>query len=226
MSKNASPRDKRAQRERKQRRAEIIAAADKLFLERGYDNATMDQVSQEAAFSKATVYNYFPTKDDLYIAVAAIAFQTMVDSFESALEEQGLEYSIQNLYGGFLRFVRNYPQYAKIIDHALLRIVLTNILTKEQKGQKLTKSEVEFRNQQERSLNLLVKAVDGTLKGKDYGKGKTTFDLSVALSTLVGGLATEVVTREQAGAQTKKQTEQQLKLILAMLDSGLRHLEE
>jgi len=60
--------DRRA-RERAQRAAEILAAARRVFLERGYAGATMDEVARAAQFSKPTLYQYFENKDALFFSL-------------------------------------------------------------------------------------------------------------------------------------------------------------
>jgi AcrR family transcriptional regulator len=51
---------------KKQRTRELIAAtARRLFVERGFDRVTVAEVAREAEVSEATVFNYFPTKEDL-----------------------------------------------------------------------------------------------------------------------------------------------------------------
>ena len=57
-------------RERKkiQRRAEIIAAAHRLFTERGYDATTVADIAAAADVAPRTVSLYFPTKQDIALA--------------------------------------------------------------------------------------------------------------------------------------------------------------
>lgn len=47
----------------------IIAAATRVFLNNGYQNASMDSISCEAGVAKQTLYNYFGNKDALFFAV-------------------------------------------------------------------------------------------------------------------------------------------------------------
>jgi AcrR family transcriptional regulator len=56
-------------RERKKQRAReaISKAAITLFLREGYDEVSVAQVAEAAEVSKATVFNYFPTKEDLVL---------------------------------------------------------------------------------------------------------------------------------------------------------------
>jgi AcrR family transcriptional regulator len=53
------------ERTRRRTRAEISAAAMRLFLERGFDAVTVAEVAAAARVSEKTVYNHFPTKAEL-----------------------------------------------------------------------------------------------------------------------------------------------------------------
>lgn len=51
---------------KEQTRRHIAATALRLFRERGFDKVTVAQVARTAQVSEATVFNYFPTKEDLF----------------------------------------------------------------------------------------------------------------------------------------------------------------
>ncbi len=51
------------------KRTAIIDAAAQAFMQDGYDNASMDRIAELAGASKRTVYNHFPSKEDLFQAV-------------------------------------------------------------------------------------------------------------------------------------------------------------
>jgi AcrR family transcriptional regulator len=53
-------------RERKKAatRERLLAAANELFVARGYDATTMDDIAARADVARATAFNYFPRKDD------------------------------------------------------------------------------------------------------------------------------------------------------------------
>jgi AcrR family transcriptional regulator len=67
------------ERKKHQTREAIAEAAWRLFLDRGFDDVTVAEVARAADVSEATVFNYFPTKEDL-------AYHRMED-FEDALLE-------------------------------------------------------------------------------------------------------------------------------------------
>ena len=50
-------------------REEVLAAARRVFLERGYAGASLDTIADEAGFSKGVVYSQFRSKGDLFLAL-------------------------------------------------------------------------------------------------------------------------------------------------------------
>jgi AcrR family transcriptional regulator len=65
------------ERKKQQTRRAIAEAAKRLFLERGFDQVSVAEVARAADVSEQTVFNYFPTKEDL-------VFERM-DTFEHEL---------------------------------------------------------------------------------------------------------------------------------------------
>jgi len=63
-----SPRLSRAE-QNDRNRALLLAAARRVFLERGYYTATLDQIADEAGFSKGAVYSRFASKADMFLAL-------------------------------------------------------------------------------------------------------------------------------------------------------------
>lgn len=54
------------------RREAIIEAAAKLFEEAGYEAASMNELAKRLGGSKATLYGYFPSKEELLVAVVQV----------------------------------------------------------------------------------------------------------------------------------------------------------
>ena len=54
---------------RSQRRAQLLRAAQDLFVEQGYHATVMDQIAERAGVSKPVLYQHFPGKLELYLAI-------------------------------------------------------------------------------------------------------------------------------------------------------------
>jgi AcrR family transcriptional regulator len=63
------------------RRAQILDAALTVFLEHGYDRATIDLVVQRASASKATIYSFFGGKEGLFEALVAESAERILAGF-------------------------------------------------------------------------------------------------------------------------------------------------
>jgi AcrR family transcriptional regulator len=60
----------RKERERERRRQQIIVAAKRVFSEKGFNRATMEDIAHEAELSPGTLYLYFKNKDELYASLS------------------------------------------------------------------------------------------------------------------------------------------------------------
>jgi AcrR family transcriptional regulator len=75
----------RREREKDVRREEIISAAETVFFKKGLAEATMDEIAEAAELSKGTLYLYYKSKEDLYIAVSLRGADILHDLFEKAI---------------------------------------------------------------------------------------------------------------------------------------------
>lgn len=81
-STGTAPRSTRGQK----RRVKILKAAADLFLEYGYGETSIDAIVERSGGSKATLYNYFPTKEDLFYSVVD---EIVSNRRDPALEVEG-----------------------------------------------------------------------------------------------------------------------------------------
>lgn len=79
----------RTERKKDERREKIIMAAEGLFLEKGFQNTTMNALAERADFTKKTVYSYFSSKEDLYYAVVSRWYETLLEEVKRVVGEEG-----------------------------------------------------------------------------------------------------------------------------------------
>ena len=71
------------------KREAILEAASHVFLESGFEGASMAEIAARVGGSKATLYGYFPSKEDLFIEVMHDAAKRHCDRIFAALENDG-----------------------------------------------------------------------------------------------------------------------------------------
>lgn len=80
----------RRERERRMRRRAMLDAARAVFAEKGYAQATLDEIADRAEFGKGTLYNYFDGgKQGLLFAVFEDVFGEIEDLIRTVFHEEG-----------------------------------------------------------------------------------------------------------------------------------------
>lgn len=99
----------------------IIDAAIELIAEVGYRNAKMDDISKHAGITKVTLYSYFQSKENLYLAIAYRAIQALSDVFYASIdrskEKSGLEGVISIFESFFIFCEQNFLYSEAILDY-------------------------------------------------------------------------------------------------------------
>ncbi len=72
----------RKQREKEDMRSLILDAARKIFLEKGYYQASMRNIAEEIEYSAGTIYLYFKDKDEIFHALHEEGFRRMLEKMQ------------------------------------------------------------------------------------------------------------------------------------------------
>jgi AcrR family transcriptional regulator len=70
---------------RSARRKQLLAAAQEVFVANGYHGAAMDDIAERAGVSKPVLYQHFPGKRELYLALLDTQAETLADAVVDAL---------------------------------------------------------------------------------------------------------------------------------------------
>jgi len=92
MSSSSNSSLSRRERERQMRRRVMLDAARAVFAEKGYAQATLDEIAERAEFGKGTLYNYFDGgKQGLLFAVFEDVFGEIEDLIRTVFHEEGTQ---------------------------------------------------------------------------------------------------------------------------------------
>lgn len=108
----------RKEREKEQRRDDIVRAATTVFFDKGLQNATMDEIAEAAELSKGTLYLYFKSKEDLYLAVTTVGFDILNDMFQATIDASPttLE-ALQKLGDTYYDFFSRHRNYFRMFQY-------------------------------------------------------------------------------------------------------------
>jgi AcrR family transcriptional regulator len=97
------------------RRGEILDAATRLFATLGYRRMDVQQLADQLGVGKGTVYRYFPTKEELFLAAVDRGVQGLIDHLHRRTETRGdpLE-RIQAGIEAYLEYFHAHPELPEL----------------------------------------------------------------------------------------------------------------
>ncbi len=108
----------RREREKEQRRNDIINAAEKLFFSKGYDDVSMNDIANAVELSKATLYLYFDNKEELFFAIVLRGTLVLNSTIKEEVNkaESGID-KVSRFRKAYYDFTKNYPDYIRIYKY-------------------------------------------------------------------------------------------------------------
>jgi len=122
----------------------ILDAAQQVIAEYGFHGATIDRVAEGAGISKPNLHYYFPTKNDLYLAVLRRTLDIWVDSLAKLDPEGDPETELTRYIVEKVEMSREHPVASRVFANEILRgaPVLENYLKKDLRAFVKQKAEV------------------------------------------------------------------------------------
>ena len=107
-----SPRRLTRAEQREKTRGCLVEAAAKVFTRRGYDKASLDEVAEEAGFTKGAVYSNFKGKEDLFLATIDAHFEERLGAIKRVMQEEPDEQGTAHAAGmDFMNKLNADPEY-------------------------------------------------------------------------------------------------------------------
>ena len=117
--------------QRKQRtRADLVATARTVFIERGFHGASLDEIAERAGYSKGAVYSNFAGKDELFLAMLDAQFEQRARVLADVIfDEDSLEASYRAVARSMVAADEGEPGWTPLLlefwAHASRRPALT-----------------------------------------------------------------------------------------------------
>jgi len=187
-----------------ERRAQLLAVARRVFGRNGFHSVSMDAVAKEAGVTKPILYDHFPSKKDLYLA--------LLDGDLENLQEQVQE-ALDSPIGNRERIRAGFQAYFDFVDEHAEGFQL---LMQETVG-----SDREFRDRVRRVRDVFLEAISDLIVRESKGLLDRSKAETVALGLI--GMVETVAQREPGGLKEKRQTAVDMLVQLAW--TGITNLQ-
>jgi AcrR family transcriptional regulator len=104
------------------RTAEILQAASRVFAERGFESATIAEIATVAGVAKGTLYLYYPSKQDIYLATLRHSAVELRGRTRAAMNRAAtVSGKIRAFIETWLRYFEEHRDFFRVCDSALGR---------------------------------------------------------------------------------------------------------
>lgn len=106
------------------RRRQLLSAAQEVFVENGYHAAAMDEIAERAGVSKPVLYQHFPGKLELYLALLDMHVEDMIGRMRDALASTTEnKQRVKNTFRAYFDFVSTQGEAFRLVFESDLRNV-------------------------------------------------------------------------------------------------------
>ena len=170
------------EREKEQRRNDIINSARKFYADKDFDEVSMDEIAENIGLGKSTLYNYFKNKEALYFAIQLRGIHIWIEMVKKEVKNGNTGLEKLKLYINATReFSKNYPN--------CLRMLYSPTSNKQLDMDKL-ESSAEFKEVKELFKDLMFIGIESIQTGIDDGEIRTDVDpveATILLSVIING---------------------------------------
>jgi TetR/AcrR family transcriptional regulator len=135
--------------DKQQRQDDILAAALRLFDLRPYNSIRMDDIAREAGLAKGTLYLYFATKEEVFLALETIEIGAWLDEATLALDAIGTQVPPELFVRFFLAGILGRPRLLRLLS------LLHAVLEQNASAASITRFKLDLRQRFDRAAPLL-----------------------------------------------------------------------
>jgi AcrR family transcriptional regulator len=105
----------RQDRERQAVRQAILDAARDLFVSEGYRNVSIRKIAERIEYSPAAIYSYFPSKDDIFFALAEEGFRRLDARVRSVVPHEDPLQEVRSTWWAYYEFSKEQREFFELM---------------------------------------------------------------------------------------------------------------
>lgn len=195
------------QEKKDERISQIINASVKVLAAKGYDNATIADISDAAGISRGLPHYYFKDKEDLVIKALETSTSEMIRSSVSRLHGESIEEVVENIVEIHKRNLEEHPTF-----YAFLFEMWSA-------GRRSKKIGSMFRQSQDEVVATFIKELEGSLKIASELTPEQIEALSRLIIALTDGTAFQLIIRPEKLSYEDELWQLFQKMLLALFDT-------
>lgn len=172
------------------RREEIINACEELYKKENFKDITLKQIGEKTTFSRTSIYNYFQTKEEIFLALFQREYEKWIEDLNKIYEENE-KLIIEELANKLAHTIEKRP--------TLLKLLAMNLYDMEDNSK--MEALVEFKQAYGNSIKAVKRCLDKFVTNMNEEE-KTNFILSF-FPFMYGIYPYAVVTAKQKEAMEK-----------------------
>ena len=172
------------------RREEIINACEELYKKENFKDITLKQIGEKTTFSRTSIYNYFQTKEEIFLALFQREYEKWIEDLNK-IYEKNERLMIEELANKLAHTIEKRP--------TLLKLLAMNLYDMEDNSKK--EALVEFKQAYGNSIKAVKRCLDKFVTNMNEEE-KTNFILSF-FPFMYGIYPYAVVTAKQKEAMEK-----------------------
>ena len=191
----------------------ILDAALKVFSNRGFHDTRLEDIAAAAGFSKASLYNYYRDKEDIFMSLAIREYIRVAEILKGIIDTKGsFEERMRKVIGAIFKVFGDH--FAIILTITNFRVA--NILNLERMSQSHEKRASLFKDLHDKISGIFISLIDSARKN---GEVNSSVDDKV-LARYIGALLRSVL-MEWKIAGKMGNTQEEVEQMILFMKSGL-----
>jgi len=109
--------------EQLRRRKEIFHASVHLFLSKGFNETSMREIAEAAGIGKSTLYDYFPSKDDILLSFVEDELQTLTEQAEEITKQNtGAMEKLRKMMFAYMEYLATNEDFFMKLSYQVQRL--------------------------------------------------------------------------------------------------------
>ncbi len=214
-----STKDIRKQRKRQIKREIIINYAEESFTSKSYMESTLDEIALNSGNTKATIYNYFTSKEDLLAAVMSRTYKKFIDIFRREITTSDNKTGLRSLSNSYILFDKLFPGHSELLNSAEVLILSKNVYDKFDRNEELSESEIEYKQSEDEIGKLFIEIIYQYIKPNSQNQD---FPLKMGRVIYYFTFTIREAIRRRYLLKDDIENDEILEIILTILEKGIQ----